>query len=449
MNCPVCDRSLAPTLSICPTCGAMMNDTVREELQTKITPGINLRIEATPDPMPGRSPLPARPSIAPPPVMKVSPPAKGVDTAGLKVSKTSPTLVEFQNKNASLPDWRIQLQNAVQQRKGGHVEAPAKTTANTGAQFPTNGGAALKAEVVQRVEPQPTAPDISDPRVASALRRIEESRKAFQGTVPGPKKFVAPKPVQARPFGVVANTGAAAATVATGMATAVAPARVIVPPKPTLVSTPQPAPVAEKRDTNKLPPINRIEETIAKVPVPVIERVEKLESGPLPMEFGEIKRIRIKAENTVIESADVPEPYEDEIEDLAPFSMRFGAGLFDLIIAMFTSMVLLSPVAFLGGNWFTAAGMLTLGGTCAVVSLIYMTVCLGFYGKTMGMRLFSLELVDAVENEYPTIKQAAVNSSLFILSLFFGGAGFLTVFFNEEKRAAHDLLSGTILVREF
>jgi len=31
----------------------------------------------------------------------------------------------------------------------------------------------------------------------------------------------------------------------------------------------------------------------------------------------------------------------------------------------------------------------------------------------------------------------------------FGGAGFLTVFFNEEKRAAHDLLSGTILVREF
>jgi uncharacterized RDD family membrane protein YckC len=78
-----------------------------------------------------------------------------------------------------------------------------------------------------------------------------------------------------------------------------------------------------------------------------------------------------------------------------------------------------------------------------------MTLCLGFFGKTMGMRLFSLELVDAVENEYPTLKQAAINSSVFLVSLVFGGAGFLTSLFNEERRALHDLLSGTILVREF
>jgi uncharacterized RDD family membrane protein YckC len=78
-----------------------------------------------------------------------------------------------------------------------------------------------------------------------------------------------------------------------------------------------------------------------------------------------------------------------------------------------------------------------------------MTTCLGFFGKTMGMRLFSLELVDAIENEYPTLKQAAANSSVFLLSLAFCGAGFLTAFFNEERRALHDLLSGTILVRDF
>src|SRR6476619_2569226 len=36
MNCPVCKRELAPTLSICFACGAMVNDTVREELETKI-----------------------------------------------------------------------------------------------------------------------------------------------------------------------------------------------------------------------------------------------------------------------------------------------------------------------------------------------------------------------------------------------------------------------------
>ena len=79
----------------------------------------------------------------------------------------------------------------------------------------------------------------------------------------------------------------------------------------------------------------------------------------------------------------------------------------------------------------------------------YLTVCIGVYGRTLGMRLFSLEIIDADENEYPTFHQAAVSSAVYLLSLPLLGAGFVTIFFNEEKRAAHDLLSGTIIVNEF
>jgi uncharacterized RDD family membrane protein YckC len=129
--------------------------------------------------------------------------------------------------------------------------------------------------------------------------------------------------------------------------------------------------------------------------------------------------------------------------------MRFGAGLFDLIVGAFISMLVLAPFALNGADWFTGSGALLAGAVWAAVMFVYMTVSLGFLGKTVGMRLFSLELVDAVENEYPTLYQAAVNSSLFLLSLLFLGAGFIPVLFNEERRAVHDLLSGTILVREF
>src|SRR5258706_3140706 len=225
MNCPVCDRSLAPTLSICPTCGAMRNDTVREELQTKVSSGNLSRAGLKTGPEPERRTPPPRPSmIAPPPARIVSPPIKRQETAGLVASKTSPTLVEFQNKNASLPDWRIQVPNADQHRRGGHADAVAKAALNTDTQFPTNGGAALKAEVVQRAEPAP-APQISDPRVASAMRRIEESRKAFLEPAPAPRKFAAPKPAQLRPFGVVSTNSNTSA--------AVAPARINAPLKPT------------------------------------------------------------------------------------------------------------------------------------------------------------------------------------------------------------------------
>ena len=406
----------------------MMNDTVREDLQTKISTGPIPRFEAKATPLPERRPVPPRPATTPPVVVR-----KHI-TAGLVSQKTSPTLVEFQNKNASLPDWRIQLQNAVQQRKGGHTEAAVTAAANNaGNQFPNNRVATLKAEIVPRTLPEITA-EISDPRVASAMRRIAASRNTFLETDVKPKK-----PAPMRPFGVVSpnNNGSAAAT---------APARVDAAPKPKLVSPP---PQAEKRSTNKLPPIETPPETAIMTAKPVISRVEKIESGSLPTEFPEIKRIQIKTESAEIDNFETQEIEKDEIEDLAPFSMRFGAGLFDLIIGGFISMLLLLPLAFTSGNWFTTTGLLTIAATWALVTFLYMTACLGFFGKTMGMRLFVLELVDAVDNEYPTLRQAAVNSSVFIVMLAFAGAGFLTVFFNEENRALHDLLSGTILVREF
>ncbi len=436
MNCPVCARSLAPTLSICPSCGAMMYDTVREELQTKIThgaaPAMNVRVQPVPEVRPVQQ---AR--IAPPPVRSAPPSVRRTETAALASSKTSPTLVEFQNKNAALPDWRIQLQNAVQQRKGAHTPA-SEVVAQASSHFPTSGGRALKAETVQRIEPEAVA-EISDPRVANAMRRITESRNNFLDADAAPKRSAAAKPAPARPY----RFGVITANAASASAPAPASVRPDALPKPKLVN---PAPPPSKRDTNKLPPIERIS-----VPKSVEAELDPdvIEDTIVPTEFAEIKRIQIIAEPTEIDEIETSELSSDDIEDLAPLSMRFSAGLFDLIIGAFAAGLLLSPIAFTSGEWFTGAGLITFAGTWAIVSFFYMTLCLGFFGKTMGMRLFSLELVDAVENEYPTLHQAAVNSSVFILSLIFGGAGFLTTLFNEEKRALHDLLSGTILVREF
>lgn len=428
MNCPVCARSLAETLSICPSCGAMKDDSVREELQTKITQGVPLRSQpavAVSAPVVERKPLAPRPAMI---ASQAVAPAMKVETAELVAPKTSPTLVGFQAKSTSLPEWRLQMQNAVQARKGN--------SGDLGHTFPTNGGAALKAEPIRA--PEPVA-EIADSRVANALRRIEESRKTFHESAVEPKKPMAAKAFPPRPFGVVSPTG-------TGISTTQSSAM----QKPRLVM-PTDTPVVAKRITNKLPPLGEpVMKKVEPRKIDIYETLEPaiLESEPIPAEFAEIKRIRIKAEGDSIVNEQA-NGYSTEIEDLAPFSMRFGAGLFDLIIGSFATMLVLSPVAFSRGDWFTARGGITLVVTWAIVMFLYMTICVGFFGKTMGMRLFSLELVDAIENEYPSLHQAAVSSSLFIVSLGFAGVGFLTMFFNDEKRAAHDLVSGTILVREF
>jgi len=128
--------------------------------------------------------------------------------------------------------------------------------------------------------------------------------------------------------------------------------------------------------------------------------------------------------------------------------MRFNAGLFDLIIGSFTSLILLAPFMLWGGSWLSTAGVFAFLATCAIVMFVYLTTAVGLYGRTVGMRLFSLEIIDIENEDYPTLHQAAVSAAVYLLSLALGGIGFLTMPFNEEKRAVHDLVSGTIIVKE-
>lgn len=440
----------------------MMFDSVREELQVKITSGrLPKAVQeeaaaAKPRPFTGTTTTPAfsskpfapakpiqtAPAAPAAPAAQAQPsprPAVAVavaerpvkrETAGLSAPKTSPTLVGFNPKTATVPDWRLQLQNAVQQRKG------------------TQGAPAAAAPLAAVPVSEPAAPAVAtastvaaDPRVANALKRIDNSRNTFQSAKPAVRPAV-PQPV-AKPlrFEVVPTQKK------------VTPAPAPAPTVPVVHSLERPAatPIPLiKRDTNKLPKLamDLAPKAIPAEPTAIAEPVEEAVT-PAPSQFSQINRIRIPAENIEPEIVDEVLDRADDIEDLAHFSMRFGSGLFDLIITSFVSLLVLSPVAFARSEWFTAPALLTFAGTLAIVTFVYMTLCLGFFGKTMGMRLFALELVDAVENEYPTLHQAAVNSSVYILSLVLGGAGFLTILFNEEKRAAHDLLSGTILVREF
>lgn len=250
----------------------MMFDSVREELQSKVTSGRlaprpevkqEMLVEMASPPMVARPilPPPAAPlmhshivsrsgaavAVARPQtvaaVAVVPQPVRRVETADLTAPKTNPTLVGFQSKNATLPDWRIQLQNAVQQRRGGRVATPSSGHAPAIAEAATNPAPILSAQPAPRVELQTPEPKISDPRVANALRRINESRNAFfeperKKVVPAPMS-AAPKPYK---FDVVPTNSAPSIPMA---------AKPNLAQRPRLVSTPLPL----ERNTNKLPPI--------------------------------------------------------------------------------------------------------------------------------------------------------------------------------------------------
>ncbi|HLA96043.1 MAG TPA: RDD family protein [Pyrinomonadaceae bacterium] len=447
MMCPVCKRELAPTLSICFACGAMVHDTVREELQTKVGRVSNplehkvaVEAEVQMYAAPQSEPVIEKPAIVAP-IQKVEvieppqPKAVKIETSELFNKKTSPTLVGFQSKNTTVPDWRLQLQNSVRQRKS---DVPVHAQAIDGAgigfqkQLVTNGANALKPQYVE----EPESVSHANPRVANALRRIEDSRKRFTTGTATVETAAATQPAPARnyPFNVVARSGGVSPKPAVQRAT------VNTPPKPRLVSSLR----IEKKayDTNKLPPIPQLEKV-----EPVIEDPITAKSILSPdARMNEHFKIDVPAGIHEIHEIEAIE--DEELDDLAPLASRFTAGLFDIIIGGFATGIVLSPMLLSGGAWFSIAGFLAMAAAFGIVMFVYLTASIGFRGRTLGMKLFSLEIVDAEENEYPSIHQAAVNSAVFLLALPFLGIGFLPAFMNEERRAAHDLISGTILVRE-
>lgn len=447
MNCPVCNKTLASTISVCFSCGAMVEDSVREELEViKSAPlkkpefleesGASLMSNKSnqikfsePKPL-----LLAKPNTADlPPSLPVAVEPK---------PEVQPTLVEFQSKNPTLPDWRLKVQNAVRQRIEGKNEEPTVSAPTLHRrQTVTNGANALKIETIEEMQ----ADFQKNDKVAAALRRIELSRQHFyvEEKTQTVEQEIHTSESKNYPFYIAARTDEA--TVKTA------------PSRATVNQTPKPKLVAQTRntngdlDTNKLPALPKH--------APLVSSFDKPLTTPMPKEllaenleekaeeFAEIH----KTNEAVIEerAVEIEETEIEEIEDLAPFAMRFNAGIFDLLIGSFASLILLSPFMISGiGNWFSFSGFLAFLAVTAVVMFIYLTTAIGTFGKTIGMHLFSLELVDIEENDYPTFHQAAVNSSVYLLSLALGGLGFLTIFFTDEKRAVHDIVSNTIVVKE-
>lgn len=412
-----------------------MYDSVREELALKISPmakpaKIEMEVAMKEETSKPAVQTPALQNPIPPapverkPVQSAPPVFEKVETSEISAKPTSPTLVEFRNQNTTLPEWRLQLQNAVRKRAAGEsAETEAVSTQNAAPRriLQTQGATALKAEAAIEENPQ------SNPKLAAALRRIEQSRQQFYAEERSKFTIVPPPVSKSYPFTVV-NTPTDE------------PGDYSEMPVGAFESKTFPIePKAEKFDTNKLPPLSEIIEPQ--------DSAENRASNVAVLKSAKNHSVEVKAySETVLENE---EEFDEELDDCAPFGMRFNAGLFDFIIAAFASFILLSPFVILSGNLFSFEGFFAFLATTAIVMFVYLTTSVAFFGRTLGMRLFSLEIIDIEENDYPSFHQAAVNSVVYLFSLALGGLGFLPALFNDERRAAHDLAAGTIVVKEY
>ena len=134
----------------------------------------------------------------------------------------------------------------------------------------------------------------------------------------------------------------------------------------------------------------------------------------------------------------------------APFSLRCGALLIDytLVVGLVALSTLLARLLGEGAR-DTSEAALTFGlvAAAAVAALNFLVLPV-FTGRTLGKWATGLR-VECRDGDPVTFPRALVRHTVgYLLSLLTLGFGFLVAAFSRDGRALHDLLAGTVVVRE-
>jgi uncharacterized RDD family membrane protein YckC len=137
------------------------------------------------------------------------------------------------------------------------------------------------------------------------------------------------------------------------------------------------------------------------------------------------------------------------VDDLANTSAsafrRVVSALLDLIFCALLTAPIASAMQLAGENLRDMRAIIVLAASLVVVTFIYLTLTTALTGRTWGMRLLSLRVIDTKTGLIPTGGQSIGRSFFYLLSLA-TGVGILFALVSREGYTAHDRFTRTAVV---
>lgn len=404
-------------------------------------------------------------------------------------SANGSTLIEFPGVNRNRPAWRKELSERfreIQQRRAREADFVGEeppTRAASAQTFSAPGDARAAAAAAVRASesaskqlglvPTPDEPE-PNPIVAAALRRLERARATSQAV--------------ARHGSRGAQTAAARAfeeqpeQVAEAVVVAQPPPLVVVQPKQPAKgeAPPQPSevvPASSVADVEETPAPARGAQAAAAAEqtASVAENVKKSEVARVKPDVSHAAPAQTAtAVADVAEAQDgtrqprhisgvldefwlerqgielLPKVEEKELtyDDRAPRPKRLAAAVVDLLAVALLSAPFAAAIELTISNWGDQRVWGSMALIAATVMFLYHTCSVALAGRTLGMSLCALHAVDARKASVPTTGQCMRRAFVYMLSLATLGLGILYSLFDAEGRTAHDILSGTVVVRK-
>src|SRR6185503_6416769 len=132
----------------------------------------------------------------------------------------------------------------------------------------------------------------------------------------------------------------------------------------------------------------------------------------------------------------------------AGFFRRAVAAVFDLVFAALLVSPVVPIIEMIGGELRDPRNIGIVAGSAFFVILIYQTVAIALTGRTIGMRMFALRVIDLRTRMIPTGGQSLKRAFAFIFSLLLGGLGIIYALVDRDSRAVHDRFSKSIVIKD-
>ncbi len=374
-------------------------------------------------------------------------------------AQTPPTLIEFPGVSArrQQPQWRKDLCERVRviQERRAHESnhAGARTRAERATKVKTADAGVPR--LVPHVDPPPV-----NPIVAAALRRAERAResaampihrsvgRSHGGAATAVARFTDATEEAAHDFNQVSPHAPEIVAAA-------------APPLPATKKDSLPADTAKAHKLVALPTQSTAKNETAvattltktklepevKLPKPEV----KIKDAPKPRRvLSEVVDDALLAKREAEQEAaqGTASARAEIFDDQASVAARAAAAAVDLFTVAFFSIPFAAFIEFTSGNWSDWRVAASMIGIVALVLFLYSAAAVALAGRTWGMSLVSLFVVDVKTGLPPTLSQAVRRAFFFLISLVTFGLGALYSLFDAERRALHDHLSNTIVVRD-
>lgn len=408
-------------------------------------------------------------------------------------SANSSTLIEFPGRNRHRPAWRKELSERfreIQQRRAREAALEGESSPHAHRHNPEISAARAEQRTTTKqlgLVPQPDEPEMN-PIVVNALKRIERARNSAAPPlthtsatrshgpataaarvveeqaeyVDEPAAAHALRPAQGPPTQAAGAAAQAKRTHAradrpeTEGEQARASSLVVVPPKQPAMSEPEterPAPSEAPATKAAVAATETGATSVSAEPAPAAESATQTDaSAQTDASKPQTRHIAGVIDEFWLERQGIellPKVADPEVtyDDRAPRVKRLAAALFDLFVVALLCAPFAAAIELTIGNWGDPRVAASMGGIVVVVLFLYQTCSVALAGRTWGMSLCSLHAVDATSARVPTTGQCMRRAFVLILSLATLGLGILYSLFDAEGRTAHDILSGTVVVK--